>query len=172
MTDPRIKKLANILVNHSVKIKKGDVVRISSAPEAKPLILEVYKLIIKKGAHAVFNIGLEGIPYTYFKYASEKQLKKFPKLAMYEAKNTDVHISIGAEYNTKELTSISPRKLSIRKKVVKPVSDVILKKDRWVGCEFPTNSLAQDAEMSLEEFEDFVYSACNVDWAKESQKQD
>lgn len=172
MTDLRIKRLANILVNYSVDIKKGDVVQINSAPEARHLVLEVYKLILKKGANAVLNIALDGVSYTYLKYASKEQLKKFPKIAMYEAKNTDAVISIGAEHNTKELTNTNPEKISIRNKVTKPITDVTLRKDNWVGCEFPTNALAQDADMSLEEFEDFVYSACNIDWKRESRKQD
>jgi len=172
MTDPRIKKLAEILVNYSVKIKKGDTVRIGSDSEAKPLILEIYKLVIQKGAFPILNIGLEGTPYIYYKYASEEQLKRFPKLALHEVKNSDAFISIGAEYNTKELTTVNPKKISIRRKITYPISKVVLAKDNWVGCEFPTNALAQDAEMSLQEFEDFMYNSTNIDWNKMSKKQD
>jgi len=171
MTDPRITKLADILTGYSVKIKKGSIIKINCGIEAKDLALEIYKRILKKGAYPRLNVDLPGSAYTYFKHASEEQLKNFPELAKIEAEKTDGVISIGTEYNTKELSNISPKKIAMRRKVTYPISKIILSKDNWVICQYPTNSLAQDAEMSLEEYEDFVFSATNVDWKREEQKQ-
>lgn len=172
MVDPRIKKVADILVNYSTKVKKGETVLIDAQYEAKDLVLEIYKLVLKKGAFPKVNLGLPGAAYNYFKLASDEQIKAFPKIRKYEIDNCDVIISIGAEENTRELTSIDPKRMSARSRVLKPISDVIHEKKRWVIFEYPTNALAQDAEMSLEEFEDFVYSACIKDWNAESKKQD
>ena len=82
---------------------------------------------------------------------------------MFKAKQTAGEISIGASLNTKELTSVDPKKIALRRKVVKPIQTLEIKKNNWVICQFPTNALAQDAEMSLDEFEDFVYGACLKD---------
>lgn len=172
MVDARIRRLAKTLTEHSIKIKKGNIIEISGGEKSKPLLLELSKLILKKGALPRLNVGLEGYSYLYFKYASEEMLKRYPKIGMYEAKNIQGCISIGAEYNTRELTNINPKKISIRRRATKPLQDLILKKDNWVICEFPTNSLAQEADMSLHEFEDFLFKATNVDWKKESKKQD
>jgi len=172
MADPRVKKLAEILVNYSIKIKKGDLIELSFGVDAKELALEVYKLILKKGAYPITHAGVPGFAYSYYKNASKEQLTHFPKLAMMEAKMANGTISIGAEYNTKELTKIDPKKIAMRRKITRKVSDVHIKKNNWVICEFPTHSLAQDAEMSLEEFEDFCYTATNQDWKLESAKQD
>lgn len=172
MADPRTKKLADILVNYSIKIKKGDMIELNFGVDAKELALECYKLILKKGAYPAVHAGVPGFAYAYYKNASKEQLEHFPKMAMIEAKMAAGSINIGAAHNTKEMTRINPKKVTIRRKVTKPVSDVFIKQNNWVICEFPTNALAQDAEMSLEEFEDFVYSACLRDWAKDSKKQD
>lgn len=166
MVEPRIKKLAEILVNHSITVKKGYRIVINYQAEAHPLALECYKLILKKGAYPVMHCSMPEINYTYFKYASKEQLKNFPQLAMYEAKNTQGEIDIGASYNSKELTNINPERIAIRRKATKPIVDIIHKKGNWVIVEYPTNALAQDAEMSLEEMEDFVYNATNIDWKK------
>jgi aminopeptidase len=171
MADPRVKKLAEILVNYSIKIKKGDLIELNFGIDAKELVLEVYKLILKKRAYPIVHAGVQGFTYTYYKNASQEQLARFPKLAMIEAKMAHGSINVGAAYNTKELTRINPKKIAIRRKITKRIHDEYIKKDNWVICEFPTNSLAQDAEMSLEEFEDFVYTATNQDWKKESKKQ-
>jgi len=172
MADPRIKKLANILTEHSVKIKKGDIININSGVEAKHLVLEVAKLILKKGALPRINLSLQEYPYMFFKYAKEDQLKRYPKITMYEVKNTQGFISIGTEYNTRELTSIHPKKLAIKRRASKPVQDLIMKKKNWVICEYPTNALAQEADMSLNEFENFVFRATNRNWKEEEKKQE
>ncbi|MBR9691724.1 aminopeptidase [Candidatus Woesearchaeota archaeon] len=172
MTDPRVKRLAEILVNYSIKIKKRSVINLSFGVDAKELALEVYKLILKKGAYPIVNPSVQGFAYAYYKNASKEQLNRFPKLAMYEAKMADGEIHIGADYNTREFTKIDPKKIALRRKITQKISDINIKKNNWVVCKFPTNSLAQDSEMSLEEFEDFVYDACLQDWEKESKKQE
>jgi len=171
MADPRAKKLAKILVDYSTDIKKGDLIELNFGVDAKELALEVYKGILKKGAYPVVHADVPGFTYNYYKNASKTQLKHFPDLAMYETKKSAGSINIAAEHNTKELTSVDPKKISLRSKTVRKISDLQIKKDNWVICKFPTHSLAQDAEMSLEEMEDFVYDACLKDWEKESKKQ-
>ncbi len=163
MKDPRIEKIAKLLVEHSVNVKKNDAVRISMEPEASPLALEVYRLCVKKGAFPYIRCGVPGAGYIYYKYASDAQLKKFPKVAMFEEKNTDAVINISGDYNTREFSNIDPKKMALRSRVTKPLSDYRMKKDRWVGCDYPTNALAQEANMSLEEYEDFAFGAMSVD---------
>ncbi len=171
MTDPRLKRLAGIFTDYSVRIKKGDVVQLSYGPEARELALEIYKRILKKGAFPRVRCSEQGFSYAYYRIAKDEQLKSLPKIALFEAKNTDAWISIGSEYNTREFSNINPKKLSMRSKAVKRIQDTVMKKNNWVIFEYPTNSLAQDAEMSLEEFEDFVFKAALKDWKKEVKKQ-
>lgn len=171
MVDSRIKRLAHILADYSVKIKEGDTVEISCGQEARLLVLELTKIILKKGAIPLIRTGIDGVAPIYYRYASDKILKRFPKIAMYEARNVQAWISIGTDTNTKELSRTDPRKMAIRSKVMRKVSDYTVNKDNWVYFEYPTNALAQDAEMSLEDFEDFTFSACLRDWKKEKKRQ-
>lgn len=172
MIDKRIEKLAKILVDYSIKVRKNDVIMIYCTAEAQPLVMEVYKRILKKGALPRLSVTLPGQDYNFFKYSSEGQLKMFPELSMEEVRKSAGHIFIRAASNTKELTTINSRKIALWNKTVKPIQDLRLKKDNWVLCRYPTAALAQDAEMSLEEFEDFAYNATNQDWAKEEKKQE
>jgi|TARA_Y100000310_G_C20675645_1_gene812866 aminopeptidase len=171
MTDPRIEKLAEILTTHSIKIKKGDFIEISSPPEAQPLVLELMKRILEIGAFPRLETGMPGSGYVYFKYAQDHHIKHFPELRQQAAEKTDGFISIGAPENTKDLSNIDPKKIANRRKVTKPISELILKKDNWVILEYPTNALAQDAEMSLQEYEDFCFGACLNDWPAMEKKQ-
>lgn len=171
MTEQRIIRLAKVLTDHSINIKKGDLIELSFGTEAVPLALECYKNILKKGAIPVIHCVPSGFSYAYYKNADEKQLTAKPMLALYEAKKVAGSISIGSPTNTRELTTIDPRKMAMRSKTVKPVSETYLKKNNWVICEYPTNALAQDADLSLEEFSDFVYNATNIDYKEMSRKQ-
>ncbi len=170
--DSRIKKLAKILTDYSIKINKGDKIRILFDSEAKELALECYKNIILKGAFPIVHCNMPGFGYAYYNLASEEQLKEFPKLAEHEIKACQGIINIGGSYNTKELSNIEPKKIATRRKITSPLSDFIVDQNNWVIVESPTHALAQDAEMSLEEFEEFVFSSTNVEWQEESKKQD
>jgi aminopeptidase len=167
MPDSRIIKLADILVNYSLKVKRQEAVMISASSElAKPLVLEVYKKVIEVGAHPTTRIAFEELMNIFFDNASKGQLMNLPKTNLYEAKNIDCFVNIRATANKKALSSIDPWKMSMRSKVLKPISEIIVNKKRWVLCNFPTNGLAQEADMSLSEYEDFLYSATNINWEK------
>lgn len=172
MVDPRITKLARLLVDYSIKVDKGDTIRINCGVEAKELALELHKLLLKKGAYSRINVGLPGFVYTYYKYATEEQLRHFPKISMYETRNTAGSINIISDSNTRELTNVDPKKIAVRKKTIYPLMGAQERKNNWVLCLFPTNALAQEADMSLEEYRDFVFNACLIDWESESRKQD
>lgn len=172
MISSKLKKLADILVNYSIDVKKDYVIKVNCGIEAQELGLEVCRLILKKGGLPRYDLIPQNFAYMYYKEAKKHQLEAFPKIAYYEAKNIDGTISIGAESNTRELTNIDPKKIALRQKMSKKISDVILKKDNWVICEFPTNALAQEADMSLDEFKEFVYTATNIDWKEASKQQD
>src|SRR3989344_5029480 len=168
MTDQRLEKTAKILVEYSTEVKRGDKVIIDAGVQALPLVKEIYKLCIQKGAYVKLNLGASGFTEIFYKYASQEQLEHFPEMAMNEAKHGDVFFSIGAPLNTRSLTSIDPKKMAVRSKITNKISEEILKK-RWVLFYYPTNAQAQEADMSLEEFEDFVYNATIQDWAKISE---
>lgn len=163
MIDDRTKKLAKILVEHSTKIKKNDRVIIVGDTIAEPLIKEVYTQALRKGAHVHVQVSLPGMTEIYYKNAQNHQLDKFPEVAYYEMKKTDVFIAIRGVTNTRSLSNVDPKKMARRSKA----SDKVFKErlgKRWVICNYPTNALAMEADMSLTEYEDWFYKACIVDY--------
>ncbi|MFH1630652.1 MAG: aminopeptidase [Candidatus Aenigmatarchaeota archaeon] len=169
MVDPRIQALAKLLVNHSLFVKKNENVMISSDVGAAELVKELHKQIILKGAYPYTNVSLPGMGYTYMKHANAQQLKKFPKISFYTIKKMQKYIGISADHNTREFSNIDPKRISIRSKVTKPIGEYVVNaKPKIYRCslDFPTNALAQDAEMSLEEYENFLFGACLLNWKK------
>lgn len=172
MSDPRVTKLASILVKHSLNVKKDETVLIASTTElSKPLVLEVYREVMKAGAHPFTSIGFEETANIFYDMASPKQLAFFPNIKHFEAKNIDCFVNIRASANKKALSNVDPKVVGERSRVLSPISEEIVNRKRWILTNFPTNSLAQEADMSLSEYEDFLYGATNIDWNKVKQKE-
>ncbi|MBI5559793.1 MAG: aminopeptidase [Deltaproteobacteria bacterium] len=173
MAEPRIKKLAWTLVNHSLGVKKGETVLINSSSElAKPLVLEVFREVVEAGGHPALSVSFEETLNIFYEEAAKEQLRNFPKVKYYEARATDCFVHIRAPLNKRSLSNADPEKISLRSKTVRRISDTIVNKKRWVLCNFPTNALAQEADMGITEYEDFLYSATNVDWNRVRKKEE
>jgi aminopeptidase len=167
--DLRVQKLAKLIVDYSLFVKKGERVIISGAEEAREFVIALYKEVILRGAHPILRFRPSGLSNFFYKHANKEQIEKFPDEFDYIVKNAQKYIGISTEYNTKELTSCDPKKMTMRERVVHPISDYIVnEKPRIYRCTvgFPCMALAQEAEMDLLEYENFLYGACLQDWKK------
>ncbi len=169
MVSERVKKLAKLLVEHSTKVKKDDRVQIIADSIAEPLVKELYRLCLEKNAFVNVEVTFSGMKRIFYEHANNAQLKDLPKCELDKIKATDVYIMIHGTTNTRELSSINPKKISLRNTALKLHRQIRLKK-RWVICDYPTEALAMDAEMSLEEYKDFLYGACTVDYSAMQKK--
>lgn len=164
-SERQIERLARILVGHSVKAKKGEIVRISCGEAARPLALAVFREVLRVGAHPLWNVAFDEAQRIFYEEASDAQIAHLPPTKLYEAKRIDADIVIAAPGNTRHLTHIPPRRLAERRKATKPISDIVLRRVRWVLTNFPTEALAQESDMALSEYERLYFRAVDQDWA-------
>jgi aminopeptidase len=172
MRDPRIEKLADILVNYSTKVKRGDVVMIDfSGMRPLPLVQEIYKKCLKKGTRSVeYNFSSEDLTRIFYEFAKGHQLSYFPKHRLEAMKKATVYIGINGIENTQNYAQTNLGSMVERDKVLRPIVNQRVDHTRWVITRYPTTGLAQDAKMSLEALEDFYFKACNIDWADFAKK--
>ena len=168
MADQRIQKFAKLLVNYSLDIKKGDKLLINGFDLAYPLIKEVYREAIKNGAHVNTEISLPGLREIFYKEASDEQLEFVSEFDKFVSEYFDAELSIWGGYNEKAFSNIDSKRMQKRSaatsKLFNKMLDRIATKDlRWCGTQFPTHASAQEASMSLEEYEDFVYGSMLLD---------
>jgi len=171
--DLRTQQLAKLIVDYSVFVKKGEKVIISGAEEAKDFVVALYKEVILRGAHPILRFRPSGLSAFFYKYANKEQLEKFPEEFDYIIKNVQKYIGISTEFNTKELTNSDSKKMAIREKIVHPISDYIVnEKPKIYRCTvgFPCIALAQESEMDLMGYENFLYSSCLQNWKEISKK--
>ena len=165
--DPRYEALAKVLVNYSVGVEKNDLVAIQTHPVAAPLTREIYRECLKAGAHPFTRCSVPGLTEIFFKDAKKYQLRYVNPITREELELIDKVISLWADENTKELANVDPERQRERAKATAPLMKRWNEREaaeelKWVGTQFPTNASAQDAEMSLDEYEDFVLKACLV----------
>jgi aminopeptidase len=158
-------KYAKVLVEYSTDVQKGDLVIIRSESQAQPLIKAVYEEVVKKGAHPICKISIPGLAESYFKYASDEQLAFVDPFTKHEYEKANKFISIGAPYNTKNMAKVPSEKVAKRSSANQPLSKLLLERSAkkelsWVICNFPTESLAQEGKMSLDDYTDFLLKAC------------
>ncbi len=168
MADSRVQKLAQVLVDYSVAVRPGDRVVINSSTIAEPLLKEIYAQVLQAGGHPLMMLSLPETGEIFFRHASDEQIKHIPKPIELIYESYDVRISIVAETNTKSLSNVNPAKMVMQQQARTELMRTFMRRSaagelRWVVAPFPTNALAQDAEMGLSEYEDFVYGACLPD---------
>src|ERR671916_530455 len=159
MRDERLKKLARVLVDYSVEAGEGEQVLLAGAAVGEPLIKEVYARLLDVGAIPIPQIALPGMQELFFDHATEIHYEKTPPVIRSIYEGADAVISVMAPHNTRALAGVDPRKQRALGKRDKAVQDMVLEKDRWALTLFPTQALAQESEMGLEEYEEFVFGA-------------
>lgn len=183
MPDSRVTKLAQVLVNYSLELKPGQQMEMRTSPLAEELSLAAYAEAIKAGAHVVIQNSLPGAEETFYKYASEAQLDYVSPLHKLTIESFDAILYIEAEHNTRSLSGVDPTHLARSRKARAPVSKILLERSarhelRWCYTVYPTHAMAQEAEMSLADYREFVYDAGLLNesdpvaaWQKELRRQ-
>lgn len=165
--EKELDKFADRIVNYSTQIQEGDYVYlILESLQGLDLFEKVREKILENGGipheHILYDsqIGSEGMDHQYMKHASEKQLKHQSTAKLKEMQEMDAYIRIGGPENTKELSDIDSKRISIRKKATREIGNERLTK-KWVTTRYPTTGLAQNADMSTKEFKQFLFDAIN-----------
>lgn len=174
MVDPRTAQLARLIIEYSTRIREGDRVLLYGETPAEPFFRSLFVEVLRAGGHPHLLVNFSGMvtgtgfDEDFLALASEKQLDH-PAIFYEQAyENFDSRVRIYSQSNTKALTGADGAKLSRRRKAMAGILRTQMRRGaagelRWMTTLFPTQAYAQDAEMSLEGFEDFVYRACHVD---------
>ena len=176
MADSRIVKLAQVITEYSTEIKPGDRVYLTASPVAQPLTLAVIEQVIKRGGLPHITAGnsyhhldlVPGALELMLRYGSEEQLQYVNPFERMAVNEFDVRIAIKGEVNTRALSGVDPKRVALMTASRRELLETLMRRTaagslRWVVTLFPTDAQAQDAEMSLREYEDFVYGAGMLD---------
>jgi aminopeptidase len=186
MSDPRIKKLAQVMVKYSLAVKPDQKIYLQTPPAAHEFNLAFYEEAIKAGAHVTFAIDgayYPGAFEIFMKHASAKQMEFISPVRKLMIETYDACMVVEAETNTRELAGIDPKRISHWRRANAPLFQKMLKRIenkqlKWCVTVYPTEAMAQEANMSLNDYTEFVYEAGMLNakdpvalWKAEARKQ-
>jgi len=176
-----VEKLAILATEYCLPVSEGKKIGIIGHSVATPLIQQLYKHILIRGGHPVPRITVDGLTELLYTYGSKEQITFVSPFDRFFMKEIDGMIRIFAETNLKRLSNVPPAKIRERTASQKEIVDLYMRHAKPGGLAiipYPTEAFAQEAEMSLFEYQDFVSKACFLDkenpveeWKRLSKKQ-
>jgi aminopeptidase len=168
MADPRLDKLASVLVRYSTAIQSGERVALIAPPLAEPLVLTTYREVLRAGGHPVIHMAPDAEAELLLRHASPEQLAQANPFESWLLENCAVVMYFLAPANTRALTQLDPTRQNQLESSRRPRMDSLLQRSaqgklRWTVAQMPCLAAAQEADLSLSEYEDFVDRACFLD---------
>lgn len=162
-----LKKYAALLVNYCLEVKEGEKLYINTSTLAEPLVREVFREATRQGAHVHTNFSFMGQNRIFMEEANDLQLTYVSPFFKQVVEEFDCYLYIRAPFNLREDQNISPDKSQIRGAAMKDINNTYFARTATRElkrnlCQFPTLASAQQAGMSLEEYQKFVFGACNL----------
>ncbi len=170
MTDPRIEKLADVLVNYSNELKTGEKVLIEAIDVPHAFTRAVVEAAARAGGSALVILKSNEINRSLMLHGSEASWELTADVEKLQMENVQCYIGARGNFNVSEMSDVPADKQKIYENAVwkRVHHDIRVKKTRWVVLRWPTPSMAQMAEMSTDAFEDFFFKVCTLDYAKMS----
>ncbi|WP_069803029.1 aminopeptidase [Thermogemmatispora onikobensis] len=165
MHDIRLARWARTLVDYCLQVQPGQLVAIQSTPLAVPLIENIYRELLRAGAYPLTLLSLDRLEELLLREGNDDQLQNTPSLHEGFAERIAARLGIEAASNTSALTTLDPGRLAMRRKAQGALRNRLQQREqegsyRWCLTLYPTEAYAQDAGLSLSEFEEFVFEAC------------
>ncbi len=163
--DPRISRWAKTLVNYCLEVQPGQMVQINATPAAEPLVAEVYREVLRAGGHPIPRISLPELSEIVLREGSDEQLSWINPAERLLAERAECRLNILSETNTRRLSNVDPRRQAVASRAARELAQLRSRRsaageERWCLTLYPTEAYAQEADMSLADFTEFVYDAC------------
>jgi aminopeptidase len=183
MADAHVEKLARVIVNYSLALKPAQKFWLRTTPLAEELNLAVFEEAVKAGAHTFIDQRVPGAAEIFFRHASDEQLEYISPLHRTIIDTFDAELYIEAEHNSRSLSGIEGARIARSRKAGAELFNQKLKRSaegsyKWCLTVYPTHAMAQDADMSLADYREFVYGAGMLNeadpvacWKEEGRKQ-
>jgi aminopeptidase len=173
--DERFRRYADLLLDTCLGVQPGWEVLVVGPPHSRPLLEEIGAGLGRRGAYAVFQLAFGNLigaaDRSWVREASPELVAAPSKLQVHLFENCDAIIAVDGPENTRDGSSIDAEKLAAGRAAYTPsLKRLIAHEAPWVGCQYPTPALAQEAGMATEEFAEFLFGAVLLDWKAENER--
>ena len=167
MHDPRIDQLADLLLDHSCRIEKGEKILIEAFDLPDPsLVCKLVEGAARRGAMPFVTWKSNAVLRSLYRTATEESMKLAGQFERAQMEEMQVYIGIRGAANSSQFADVPQPQMDLyQQHWWKPVADYRVSRTKWVVLRYPTDSFAQAANMSTAAFEDFYFSVCTADYA-------
>jgi aminopeptidase len=166
ITDPRCAKLAEVLTGFSTELKKGERVLIDAFDVPETIVIALIRAARERGAHPYVQLHRARVNRELLLGAEEAQYAPHAEIELARMKKMDAYIALRGSENIFEASDVPGDKVKLVSRLMQPVLDYRVGKTKWVVLRWPTPSMAQQAGLSTEKFEDFYFRVCTLDYAR------
>ena len=166
MTDPRYTKLANLLINYSTRVRKGDHVLLDITDVPDEMSVELLRAVRAAGGTPLIDVRHSRVSREILRGTDAKHAALVREIELARMKKMQVYIAIRGSDNMSENADVPSDRMSLYSKTIRPVLDHRVNKTRWCVLRWPTPSMAQGAGMSTEAFENLYFDVCTMDYRK------
>lgn len=168
MTDPRVSNLARTLVDYSIKVQPGEWVLVQSSVIALPLAQEVVRAVLRAGGNPTVWLDSEELTAITLSEANSEQLQWISPVETQLLEQINARISLRATSNTRSLSGVDLQRQRQWQLARRKLMDTFMRRSaegslRWTVTAYPCPAYAQEADMSLKDYEDFVFAATFAD---------
>lgn len=161
-----MKKLADVLVGYSCKVQKGERVLIDAYDIPAEMACALIDRVAQAGGLPFCEVHQARVQRAWVMQATEEQMAVWSQHELEFMKQCQAYIAVRGGHNITEMSDVPDDRMKIYRTAIKPVTDQRVKHTKWVVLRWPTPSMAQLAGMSTEQFEDFFFDVCNLDYAR------
>lgn len=166
MLDSRLSQLARNLTNYSIRLQPGERVLIDAFDVPDDIIVELLRAIREINAIPYVNLNHARVAREIALEATEDQIRLHSVVELQRMKSMDAYIALRGSMNIFESSDVPSEQIRMVSELMKPVLDWRVNQTKWVVLRWPTSSMAQQAMMSTEAFEDFFFKVCNLDYSR------
>jgi aminopeptidase len=172
MPDPRVARLADILIAHSTKLKPGERVLIETFDVPDEIVTALIERTVQAGAVPFAETRANAVLRSLYATSTEAQMKEIGQMELARMKRMDAYIGVRGAHNALELSDVpSDRMKQFQAHWWKPVTDYRVNETKWVVLRYPSPAFAQAAGMSTEQFRDFYFDVCTLDYVRMGEAQ-
>lgn len=166
MTDPRYLKLADLLVNYSTRLQKGDTVLLDMIDVPDEFTVQLIRAARKVGATPIVEVRHTRVNREMLRGTTPAHATLVRDLELGRMRKMQAYIAIRGSANVSESSDVPGDLMAMHSRITRPVLNYRVNKTRWCVLRWPTPSMAQGAGMSTEAFEDLYFNVCTLDYAR------
>lgn len=164
--DPRFSQLAQVLTQHSTQLQEGDQVLIDAFDIPPTMVIALQREIRAQGAIPYVQIHQARVTREFIRDGREEDFQRHAAIELARMKAMNAYLALRGSDNIFETSDVPSTQMNTYLRAMKPVLDHRVNHTRWVVLRWPTAAMAQQARRSTEDFEDFYFRVCTLDYAR------